>query len=193
MNSEEIDLRVAEPRDAGAIASIYAPIVRETAISFETEPPSAEAMASRIETILPSHPWLVAERAGAVVGYAYAGEHQPRAAYRWSVNFTAYIDAAARRAGVGRKLYGALAPILRAQGYRSAFAGITLPNEASVGLHEMVGFTPLGVYKEVGFKLGAWRDVGWWRLALSEGPEPPAEPTPFAEFRLTPAFQAILG
>jgi len=193
MSGEDIGLRVAERRDADAIAAIYAPIVRETAISFETEPPSAEEMAGRIEKTLPSHPWLVAVRAGVVVGYAYASEHQQRAAYRWSVNVTAYIDAAARRAGVGRKLYGALAPILRAQGFRSAFAGIALPNDASVGLHEMVGFTALGLYKDVGFKLGAWRDVGWWRLALSESPEPPAEPIPFAEFRLTPAFQAILG
>ena len=193
MSGDDIGLRVAERHDAEAIAAIYAPIVRETAISFETEPPSAEAMAERVETTLPSYPWLVAERAGAVVGYAYAGAHQQRAAYRWSVNVTVYIDAAARRAGVGRKLYGALAPILRAQGFRSAFAGITLPNDASVGLHEMVGFTALGIYRDVGFKLGAWRDVGWWRLPLSESTEPPAEPVPFAEFRLTPPFRASLG
>jgi L-amino acid N-acyltransferase YncA len=193
MTSGDITIRVAGPGDADAVAAIYAPIVRETAISFETEPPSADEMATRIETTLATHPWLVAVRGDKVVGYAYGGQHQQRAAYRWSVNVTAYIDAAARRAGVGRTLYGRLLPILRAQGFRSAFAGITLPNEASVGLHEAVGFTPLGVYHHVGFKLGAWRDVGWWRLALSESHGAPVEPNDFAHFRLTPAFRALLG
>ncbi len=193
MSGDDITIRVAERDDADAIAAIYAPIVRETVISFETEPPSAQEMAGRIAATLPLHPWLVAVRAGQVVGYAYAGPHQQRAAYRWSVNVTAYIDAGARRAGVGRRLYGGLIPILRAQGFRSAFAGIALPNEASVGLHEAVGFRPLGVYEDVGFKLGAWRDVGWWRLALSEADGPPAEPVPFAQFRLTPAFASGLG
>jgi L-amino acid N-acyltransferase YncA len=193
MSSADITIRVAEPGDADAVAAIYAPIVRETAISFETEPPSSDEMAARIETTLATHPWLVAERGGEVVGYAYGSQHQQRAAYRWSVNVTAYIDATARRAGVGRALYGSLIPILRAQGFRSAFAGITLPNEASVGLHEAVGFTPLGVYHHVGFKLGAWRDVGWWRLALSESHGAPDEPTDFAHFHPTPAFRALLG
>jgi L-amino acid N-acyltransferase YncA len=193
MSSADISIRVAEHADAAAIAAIYAPIVRETAISFETEPPSAEDMAGRIEAALSSHPWLVAVRAGAVIGYAYAGQHQQRAAYRWSANVTAYMDAGERRTGVGTRLYGALIPVLRAQGFRSAFAGITLPNAASVGLHEAVGFRPLGVYQDVGFKLGAWRDVGWWRLALSKGGGAPAEPAPFARFRLTPAFRSILG
>jgi L-amino acid N-acyltransferase YncA len=193
MTSDDITIRVAEPGDADAVAAIYAPIVRETAISFETEPPSADEMAARIGATLPTHPWLVAVRGGEVVGYAYGGQHQQRAAYRWSVNVSAYIDAATRRAGVGRALYGRLLPVLRAQGFRSAFAGITLPNEASVGLHEAVGFTPLGVYHHVGFKLGAWRDVGWWRLALSESHGAPVEPTDFAPFRLTSAFHALLG
>ena len=193
MSGEDISIRVAERADADAIAAIYAPIVRETAISFETEAPSADEMAGRIDATLPSHPWLVAVRAGAVVGYAYAGQHQQRAAYRWSANVTAYIDAAARRSGVGTRLYGVLIPILQAQGFRSAFAGITLPNDASIGLHEAVGFERLGVYEDVGFKLEAWRDVGWWRLALSQGAAAPAEPLPFAGFRLTPGFRSILG
>jgi L-amino acid N-acyltransferase YncA len=193
MSGDDITIRVADQADADAIAAIYAPIVRETAISFETEPPSADDMADRVEATLPSHPWLVALRAGKVVGYAYAGQHQQRAAYRWSANVTAYIDAAERRAGVGTRLYGVLIPVLRAQGFRSAFAGITLPNDASKGLHEAVGFKALGVYEDVGFKLGAWRDVGWWRLALSESAAAPAEPAPFARFRLTPGFSSILG
>jgi len=193
MGGEDISLRIAAPGDAWAIAAIYAPIVRETAISFETEPPSPEVMAARIEGVLKSHPWLVAVRAGEVVGYAYAGEHAQRAAYRWSVNVTAYLAEAARRQGVGRKLYGALIPMLRAQGFRSAFAGIALPNAASVGLHEAAGFQPLGVYRDVGFKLGRWHDVGYWRLALREDDGPPIEPAPFPDFRLTPSFVAMLG
>jgi L-amino acid N-acyltransferase YncA len=193
MGGEDISVRVAERADAVAIAAIYAPIVRDTAISFETEPPTLEAMAARIEATLPTHPWLVAVRDGVVVGYAYAGEHAQRGAYRWSVNVSAYLAEAARGQGVGRRLYGMLIPTLRAQGFRSAFAGIALPNAASVGLHEAVGFEPLGVYKQVGFKLGKWRDVGYWRLSLTNAEGAPAEPTPFAAFRLTPAFGASLG
>lgn len=193
MSTDAFSLRVAEAGDAVAIAAIYAPIVRDTAISFETEPPTPEAMAARIEATLPTHPWLVAVRDGAVVGYAYGSEHASRAAYRWSANVSAYLDETARGQGVGRRLYGALLPMLRAQGFRSAFAGIALPNAASVGLHEAVGFAPLGVYREVGFKHGQWRDVGYWGLSLAEGEGVPAEPTPFAVFRLTPAFGACLG
>jgi len=188
-----VSLRAAEPGDAEAVAAIYAPIVRDTAISFETEPPSAQVMAARIETTLPTHPWLVAVRDSDVVGYAYASEHAQRGAYRWSVNVSAYLAEAARGQGVGRRLYGALIPTLKAQGFRSAFAGIALPNDASVGLHEAVGFEPLGVYREVGFKLGQWRDVGYWRLSLTQGEGAPADPAPFAAFRLTPAFGASLG
>jgi L-amino acid N-acyltransferase YncA len=183
-----VSLRVAEPGDAEAIAGIYTPIVRDTAISFETEPPSAEVMAARIEATLPTHPWLVAVRDGEVVGYAYASEHAQRGAYRWSVNVSAYLAQTARGQGVGRGLYDVLIPTLQGQGFRSAFAGIALPNAASIGLHEAVGFELLGVYKEVGFKLGQWRDVGYWRLSLTEAQGAPADPAPFAAFRLTRAF-----
>jgi L-amino acid N-acyltransferase YncA len=193
MSEQDISLRAAERRDAGDIAAMYALIVRETAISFETDPPSPATMATRIENTLKLYPWLVAVHADKVFGYAYAGEHRQRAAYRWSVDVTVYVAASARGRGIGRKLYGALIRILRAQGFRSAFGGITLPNDASIGLHEAAGFQALGIYKNVGFKLGEWRDVGWWRLALTENSDPPAEPVPFAEFRLTPEFAAILG
>jgi L-amino acid N-acyltransferase YncA len=193
MGGGDIILRVAELSDAEAIAAIYAPIVRETAISFETEPPSVDVLAARIQATLPSHPWLVAVRAGEVVGYAYASQHAQRGAYRWSVNVTAYLAETARGQGVGRRLYDALIPILKAQGFRSAFAGIALPNDASIGLHEAVGFERLGVYKDVGFKLGQWRDVGYWRLSLTEAESAPAEPESFAAFRLTPAFSTSLG
>ena len=193
MSDQHIRLRAAEHRDASAVAAIYAPTVRETAISFETDPPSPDTMAARIENTLKLYPWLVAVYADKVLGYSYAGEHSQRAAYRWSVDVTVYVAASAQGRGIGRKLYGALTGILRAQGFRSAFAGITLPNDASVRLHEAAGFKTLGIYKDVGFKLGEWRDVGWWRFALTENSDPPAEPIPFAEFCLTPEFAAILG
>jgi phosphinothricin acetyltransferase len=175
----EFDIRIAALRDAEALAAIYAPIVRDTAISFETEPPTAGVMVQRIGASRDMYPWLVAEREGKVIGYAYAGQHRARAAYRWSVDVSAYVDAAARRGGVGKALYGRLLTILRNQGFRGAFAGIALPNDASVALHEAMGFKPLGVYKNVGFKLGQWRDVGWWQLDLSGDAASPREPVPF--------------
>ena len=173
-------IRIATSADAPALAAIYAPIVRDTAISFEADPPDAAEMARRIEATLATHPWLVAEEAGAVVGYVYAGSHAERAAYRWSANTTAYVAETARGRGVGKTLYTALIGILRRQGFRSLFAGITAPNRASVALHESVGFEPLGVYRRVGFKLGAWHDVGYWRLALDDTDTPPEEPLLFA-------------
>ena len=188
----KINLRTAEPGDAEAVAAIYAPIVRDTWISFETEAPSPQAMAARIEAVQQHYPWLVATSGSEVVGYAYASEHRQRAAYRWSVDVTAYVAEAARGRQVGRRLYGALIALLRAQGFRSAFAGIALPNAASVGLHEAVGFERLGIYKDVGFKHGEWRDVGWWRLGLRDDEDPPEEPTPFARLRRTPGFSRLL-
>jgi phosphinothricin acetyltransferase len=176
-------VRVATGSDARAIAAIYAPLVRDTAISFEMEPPTTEDMAERIINTLPTHPWLVAERGEEIVGFAYAGKHRQRAAYRWSVDVTAYVSEDVRRSGVGTALYRTLIDILRKQGFRSAFAGIALPNAASIGLHEAIGFRPLGIYKEAGFKCGRWHDVGWWRLGLSEAAGRPEEPIAFAALR----------
>jgi L-amino acid N-acyltransferase YncA len=174
-------IRSARAEDAGALLAIYAPIVRDTAISFEAEPPPLAEFEGRILQTLKTHPWLVFEEGSGAVGYAYAGPHRVRPAYRWSVDVTAYVAEAARGRGVGKSLYLALFEILRRQGFRSAFAGIALPNAASVALHEAVGMTPIGVYHDVGFKLGAWRDVGWWGLRLTAEAAPPHEPIPFAE------------
>ena len=160
-------LRVATPDDAAAIRDIYAPSVTDSVISFEEAAPSAEEMRARITATLASTPWLVCERAGDVIGYAYAGRHQARAAYQWSADASVYVSAAARRLGVGRRLYTALFALARLQGYRAMHAGITLPNAASVGLHEALGFTPVGVYPKVGYKHGAWHPVGWWQLELA--------------------------
>ncbi|HWX59133.1 arsinothricin resistance N-acetyltransferase ArsN1 family B [Bradyrhizobium sp.] len=182
-------IRVAMPADADQILAIYAPIVRDTTISFEDEPPTAEEMAGRIAGTLATHPYLVCEEDGRVRGYIYASVFRARAAYRWSVETTVYIDGRTRRSGVGRALYEALLPILRRQGFHSAFAGIALPNAGSVGLHETLEFRSVGVCQDVGFKHGQWRDVGWWRLGLSEGP-PAADPIPFAA--LAAEIEAII-
>lgn len=171
-------VRVATAADAAAVAAIYAPYVAETAISFEEEPPSAEEMAARIAATLQTHPFLVYDPGDGVIGYAYAGAHAARPAYRWSCNVSAYVAPSRTRRGVGRALYGELLGIVKAQGFHAAFAGVALPNEASVGLHEAMGFRNLGTYREVGFKHGRWHDVGWWRLGLAEGP-PSGEPIPF--------------
>lgn len=160
-------IRTATPDDAAAVAAIYAPIVQHTAISFETEPPDAAEMRSRIKKTLALLPWLVAEdEAGHVCGYAYASKHRERAAYQWSVDTTVYVREDQRGRGVGRALYGQLLPLLASLGYCQAFAGIALPNAGSVALHEAVGFVALGVYRDVGFKQGQWRDVGWWQKTL---------------------------
>jgi phosphinothricin acetyltransferase len=186
LDGEMVDaatIRVAEARDAAAMAAIYAPIVRDTWISFETEPPSAAEMAQRVEKVLATLPWLVVVRGDEVLGYAYASPHSDRGAYRWSVHTTVYLHENARGQGLGTKLYHALFDVLRRLGIKTAFAGIALPNAASIGLHESVGFRPLGVYEDVGFKLGAWRSVGWWRLPLAERDPDPAEPLAFARLR----------
>lgn len=183
-------VRVARADDAAAVQAIYAPIVRDTAISFEDEPPAVAEMASRIAGTLATHPFLVCEEHGDVIGYAYAGPRSARAAYRWSADTTVYVDASTRRKGVGAALYTVLLEILTRQRFHSIFAGIALPNDRSVGLHEAMGFRSLGVYREVGFKHGAWHDVGWWRLGLAEG-APAGEPIPFAE--LSPDIDALIG
>lgn len=171
----EWTIRLAGPKDAPAIQSIYAPIVSETAISFELEPPSVEEMRRRIETTLLALPWLVCEQGG-IIGYAYAGVFRSRPAYQWAIEVSVYVHAAHRGKGVARALYTSLFECLRVQGYRTALAGIALPNSASVALHEQMGFRSVGVFHDVGYKLGAWHDVGWWELSLQGLPDPPSPP-----------------
>ncbi len=176
-----MQLRIAVPDDAEAISAIYAPIVSDTTISFELEPPTADAMRERLIETLQRFPWLVSlDEAGEVSGYAYASAHRARAAYQWSADTTVYVRADSRGQRVGRGLYAALFEELTGLGYAQAFAGIALPNLASVALHEAVGFTAVGVYRNVGFKLGAWRDVGWWQKTLRSYSTEPAAPIAFA-------------
>jgi L-amino acid N-acyltransferase YncA len=169
------DVRAATAEDAEAIAAIYAPVVLDSVASFEEAPPDAAEFRRRM-LAAPRLPWLVAEDADGVAGYAYASVHKPRAAYRWSADVSIYLDAAYRAKGLGRLLYERLIADVRALGYLSLYAGITLPNPASVGLHEAMGFHPVGVFRQVGFKHGAWRDVGWWQRLLDDPPVPPDEP-----------------
>ncbi|MGH2625040.1 MAG: arsinothricin resistance N-acetyltransferase ArsN1 family B [Anaerolineales bacterium] len=173
-------MRLATAGDAEGIHAIYAPIVRDTVISFELEAPSVREMRERVTATQRTHPWLVCEVRGAVAGYAYASSHRTRAAYQWAADVSVYNHEEFRGRGVGRALYTALFDILREQGFRQACAGIALPNEPSVGLHEAMGFRPVGVYRDIGYKLGAWHPVGWWQLSLTDDESPPSAPTPFA-------------
>jgi phosphinothricin acetyltransferase len=171
-------IRSADARsDAAACAAIYAPHVESGPTSFEEQAPGPEAMAARIAEAQATHPWLVAVSGEEVVGFAYACRHRERPAYRWAADVSVYVAEGQGGRGIGRALYGELLDELRRRGFRVACAGITLPNEASVALHESCGFQPLGVYRRIGWKLGSWHDVGWWQLALSPGAEdPPPEP-----------------
>jgi phosphinothricin acetyltransferase len=169
-----IGIRNGQERDAPRCAEIYAPYVLDSAISFETDAPSAEEMARRIAAAQEGHAWLVLEDAGDVVGYAYGGPFMARAAYRWSTAVSVYLEQDRRRTGAGRALYEALFERLAARGFRTALAGITLPNEASVGLHRALGFEPVGTYRRVGWKAGAWHDVAWLQRPLGDDDGPPA-------------------
>lgn len=162
-----IDIRPAAVTDAEAIQRIYAPIVENTAISFEYVPPSIVEMAERITSTSRAYPYLVAVDGSGVCGYVYANAHRERAAYRHSVDTTVYIAPEAQGRGVGRALYSELLPQLQQRGFHMAFAGIALPNAASIALHESVGFEPLGIYREVGFKFDRWHDVAWWQCPLT--------------------------
>jgi L-amino acid N-acyltransferase YncA len=172
-----ITIRPARFDDAPVIAAIYAPFVAETPISFETEAPSADQIAERMRSGSGHFPWLVAEDGeGQIAGYAYGTRFRERAAYRFAVETTVYVAPNLQRRGIGRQLYDALLEILIGQGFTQAIAAITLPNPASVRLHEVVGFQPAGVYRAVGFKLGGWHSVGIWQRPLRAPAETPEEP-----------------
>jgi phosphinothricin acetyltransferase len=187
------EIRLATPEDARGVQAIYAPIVRDTAISFELEPPTVEEMRQRIVKTLEHLPWLVCERRGDILGYVYASQHRTRPAYQWSVDVSVYVHPKARRSGVGKGLYRSLFALLALQGSYQAYAGITLPNPASVGLHESLGFQPIGVYRAVGYKLEAWHDVGWWQFSLRERAGSPIPPIALGMACTSPAWNAALA
>jgi L-amino acid N-acyltransferase YncA len=169
-------LRFVSLRDADEIAAIYAPVVESTSISFEHVAPDADEMRLRIANQPANKPWIVAERDGAVAGYAYAGTFRERWAYRFGAEVTVYVAEHARKCGVGRALYDALMQLLTQQGYRRAFAGITLPNDASVALHRAAGFTAAGVVHAAGFKFDRWHDVAFYECSLAPLDAPAHDP-----------------
>jgi L-amino acid N-acyltransferase YncA len=192
-DSERPQVRLAGPADAAAIAAIYRPYVVDAATSFEIDPPDAGEMNRRLAALAGFAPWLVQLEGQDVVGYAYASPHRDRPAYRWSVDVTVYVRRDRHRRGIGRALYQTLFPLLALQGFCVAHAGITLPNAGSVGLHQSLGFTPIGVYPAVGWKRGAWHDVGWWRRPLAPPPAAPPPPLSLPDAQALPAWPRALA
>lgn len=193
LSSVMTSIRLATAEDAGALQAIYALYVEGTAISFEYEPPTAAEMGRRVESTIGGHPWLVCVSEGEVLGYAYASRFAGRTAYRWTVEASAYVDADQRGRGVGRALYGSLLAILTRQGFVDAYAGIALPNEASVGFHESMGFVHRTTFPDVGYKLGAWHDVGWWRRPLAERSDDPDPPLSIDEALAEPWWEEAVA
>jgi phosphinothricin acetyltransferase len=189
-----VTVRMASPDDADALLAIYAPIVRSSAITFEYEPPSAAEFGERVRTVSARWPWLVAERDGRVVAYAYGTTWRARAAYQWDVETTVYVHPDAHRQGVGRRVYVALLACLRLQGHRLALGCITLPNAGSVGLHEALGFRLVATHRRCGWKLERWHDVGFWELELAPRADvTPPDPTTPADLVASAAWKAALA
>jgi L-amino acid N-acyltransferase YncA len=188
-------IRLATPEDAPSIAELYGPHVTDGATSFELAPPSAAEMRERVVSTLRQTPWLVCDQAGELLGYAYACKHRERGAYQWSLDVSVYVASTRQRRGVGRALYTSLFALACLQGYHAAYAGISLPNVASVGLHEALGFVPVGVFHAVGYKLGAWHDVGWWQREFMprQGAPAPVIPLPTLASSAPAAFAEALA
>lgn len=186
-------IRLATEQDAAQTRAIYAPIVNNTSFSFEIATPSVSDMRQRITKTLERMPWLSCEVEGAVVGYAYANPHRVRAAYQWSVEVSVYVQEQYRQKRVARALYTSLFAILQLQGFYNAYAGITLPNDGGVRLHESLGFESVGVYRAVAYKLGAWHDVGWWQKTLQPHPTEPKAPITLVQAQTLPEWADALG
>jgi len=185
-------IRLASTTDAADIHQIYSPIVRDTHISFEQTVPAVSEIAARVDKTLRQYPWLVCDVNGRLAGYAYASAFRARAAYQWTAETTVYIHSDFQRRGVSRALYSSLLALLREQGYCSAVGVIALPNEGSIRAHEAVGFRKVGIFKNVGYKAGDWRDTGWWQLELRPPPTSPQAPRPIIQLAVEEHFDALL-
>jgi L-amino acid N-acyltransferase YncA len=174
-------IRLAEEKDAARILAIYSPYIETTSFTFETETPTVPEFAERIRTYLLNWPWLVCEIEGMITGYAYATKYRERAAYQWCTESSVYIHDDFQRAGIARALYTALFEILKRQGFRNIYAVINLPNEKSVAFHESCGFEYFATYEKVGYKLGKWKNVGWWKLSVNEYDMEPSAPVKFSD------------
>lgn len=178
MAGPDAEIRPATAADAPAIAALYAPYVTDSTASFEQVPPDADEIERRMQST-PRLPWFVAAREGRPVGYCYAARYRARAAYRWAAECSVYLEAAESGRGTARALYGELLAAVTRLGYVQVYAGVTLPNPASVRFHEAAGFTPVGVFRSAGFKHDQWCDVGWWQRSLRDAPAAPPEPQPW--------------
>ena len=167
-----LNIRKATLDDISDILGIYAPYIIDTCISFETEVPTVEEFTTRIENIMKNYPYLVCEADNKIVGYAYASKHRERAAYKYSADVSVYVASEYQRQGVGKTLYSKLFELLREQGIYTIYAGVSLPNDKSVGLHKSLGFKDVGIYRNVGYKLGKWIDVLWLEKTLRNYDEP---------------------
>ncbi len=185
-------IRLAEPTDTRQMLSMYIPLVLNTAIWFESKPPTEDEFRQRISARLEQAPWLVCESEGTVLGYAYGGTYRSRPAYQWTSEVAVNVHEGYRRRGIGRGLYTSLFECLRALSYVSAVAVITLPNPASVALHESLGFEPVGVFRSVGYKLGKWHDRGWWQLSLQLPCPSPSPPRRLPDVIDTPEWEAAM-
>ena len=166
-DSHPTTVRAVTPADAGAVAAIYNHYVLQTVVTFEEEPVTSDEMSRRIDEVRAgSLPWFVAERAGAIAGYAYASRWRARSAYRFSSEVTVYLAPEQGRRGIGSALYAELLSALRGSGQHAAIGGIALPNDASVALHEKFGFKKVAHFEQTGFKFNRWIDVGYWELIL---------------------------
>lgn len=185
------EIRLATTDDAAGILDIYRPVIKETTTTFEIEVPSLQIIQNRVTATMRDYPWLILTHQHQIAGYAYAGPHRGRPAYKWSTELSVYVhpDYFGQRAGT--VLYRSLIEILKTQGYRNLLAGITLPNLPSVKFHESLGFQPVGTYHKVGYKFGQWHAVSWWEMALP-GVDPPATPLPLSEIQNYPEWPRLL-
>jgi phosphinothricin acetyltransferase len=188
----DTSIRLATIDDAESVLAIYGPVIRDSATSFEIELPTVDDISGRMHTNLQKYPWIVCSEGDAVCGYAYGSTHRARSAYGWTVETSVYLDSSVQGRGVGRALYESLLSLLTFQGYGLALGGITLPNPASVRLHEACGFTRVGVYHGIGYKFGQWHDVAWYERRLSGIDKAPNELLIMEEFVASRDFESLL-
>lgn len=187
-----MNIRMAHPNDCRQMLDIYGPVIKHTVTSFEYEVPSISQFRERVLGTMKTFPWLVSTWDDVITGYAYAGPHRSREAYRWSAELSVYVHPEYYRRGIAKALYHALMSILRLQGYYTALAGISLPNDTSVRFHEALGFTPVGVYHNVGYKFGKWHTTGWWECSLQPYQQKVVGPLALMNVCQLPDYQAIL-
>ena len=162
--------RLVKRADVKGILDIYAPFIENTTVSFELKVPSEDEFWARIQKVIDKSPWLVCEINGVIAGYAYASDHRSRGAYQWNREVSVYVHEQYHKRGIASNLYKTLLHIIKRQGFCNALAGVTLPNPPSEAFHKNFGFRLVGIYHNIGYKYGQWRDVAWWELQLNNDP-----------------------